>query len=75
MNLSLLTILLTPFFGGLIAYAGANLNNRTRNFFFIAFMALPLFELYPYINTTVVTFIMLMSLVRSSFWALILSLL
>lgn len=53
MNLSLLTILLTPFFGGLIAYAGANLNNRTRNFFFIAFMALPLFELYPYINTTV----------------------
>ena len=53
MNLSLLTILLTPFFGGLLAYAGANLNNRTRNFFFIAFMALPLFELYPYINTTV----------------------
>ncbi len=53
MNLSLLTILITPFFGGLLAYAGANLNKFTRNFFFILFMALPLFELYPYINTTI----------------------
>ncbi|MBP9044225.1 MAG: hypothetical protein KBG49_12135 [Spirochaetes bacterium] len=53
MNLSLLTILLTPFFGGLLAYAGANLNKFTRNFFFILFMALPLSELYPYINATI----------------------
>jgi len=53
MNLSLLTILITPFFGGLLAYAGANLNKFTKNFFFILFMALPLFELYPYINTTI----------------------
>lgn len=53
MNFSLLTILLTPFFGGLLSYAGSALHRYVRNVFYIIFLALPFLEIYPYFNNSV----------------------
>jgi len=53
MNFSLLMILLTPFFGGLLAYAGSALHKSVRNFFFIVFLLLPFFEFYQYLDKTI----------------------
>lgn len=56
MNFSLLMILLTPVFGGLLAYAGSALHKSVRNLFFIVFLLLPFVELYPYANKTIDNF-------------------
>ncbi|BAL80537.1 proton-conducting transporter transmembrane domain-containing protein [Caldisericum exile] len=56
MNFSLLMILLTPFFGGLLAYAGSALHKSVRNIFFLIFLFLPFVELYQYANKTIDNF-------------------
>ncbi|MFU2158135.1 proton-conducting transporter membrane subunit [Caldisericum sp. AR60] len=56
MNFSLLMILLTPIFGGLLAYAGSALHKAVRNIFFLIFLILPFFELYQYANKTIDNF-------------------
>ncbi|MCI4463918.1 MAG: hypothetical protein JHC30_07120 [Caldisericum sp.] len=56
MNFSLLMILLTPFFGGLLAYAASALHKSVRNIFFLIFMLIPFVELPVYLNKTVDNF-------------------
>jgi formate hydrogenlyase subunit 3/multisubunit Na+/H+ antiporter MnhD subunit len=50
MNISLITILLTPFMGGILAYLGGKINKTVKNIFAISFSALFIIELFIYEN-------------------------
>ena len=50
MNISLITILLTPFIGGILAYLGGKINKTVKYIFAISFSALFIIELFIYEN-------------------------
>lgn len=50
MNISLITILLTPFMGGILAYLGGKINKTVKYIFAISFSALFIIELFIYEN-------------------------
>ena len=50
MNISLVTILLTPFMGGILAYLGGKINKTVKYIFAISFSALFIIELFIYEN-------------------------
>lgn len=50
MNISLITILLTPFVGGILAYLGGKINKTVKYIFAISFSALFIIELFIYEN-------------------------
>jgi formate hydrogenlyase subunit 3/multisubunit Na+/H+ antiporter MnhD subunit len=50
MNISLITILLTPFMGGILAYLGGKINKTVKYIFAISFSALFIIELFIYKN-------------------------
>ena len=50
MNISLFTILLTPFIGGILAYLGGKINKTVKYIFAISFSALFIIELFIYEN-------------------------
>ena len=50
MNISLITILLTPFIGSILAYLGGKINKTVKYIFAISFSALFIIELFIYEN-------------------------